>query len=198
MAPSNGTSSEENLKQKLTTPLLHENLMFARKFVDPMRYYEVVAILGEGSMGSVSKVKKRQEAIGGSARAAYLELQNVNLVKKLQECWGWCCGDEDRDPYHNPHNIFLSGPDSKRSSETGGGSSDDLSDHSSISSMIRFGNQKATYFALKSIHLEQARNQTLREELKNEVEILKTLDNPVRIRCLFASTAEKYFILTVS
>ena len=46
--------------------------------------------------------------------------------------------------------------------------------------MIRFGHQE-NYFALKSIHLAQARNKVLREELKNEVEILKTLDHPVRL-----------------
>jgi len=35
---------------------------------DPLFYYEVVAVLGVGSMGSVAKVRKKQEVIGGSAR----------------------------------------------------------------------------------------------------------------------------------
>jgi serine/threonine protein kinase len=43
--------------------------------------------------------------------------------------------------------------------------------------MIRFGHRD-TFYALKSIHLNQARNTILREELKNEVEILKTVDHP--------------------
>ena len=35
-------------------------------------YYETIRVLGVGSMGSVSKVKKRQSVIGGSARQDYV------------------------------------------------------------------------------------------------------------------------------
>jgi hypothetical protein len=75
--------------------------------------------------------------------------------------------------------MIVPGSNSKRSSENLSGS-DESSEHSSMSSMIRFGNHQAAYYALKSIHLSQARNPTLRDELRNEVEILKSLDHPVR------------------
>jgi serine/threonine protein kinase len=175
----NNGAKESHDAAKVTTPLLHQNLMFARKFVDPMRYYEIVAMLGEGSMGSVSKVKKRQEAVGGSARRSVLP--HTNIIWKLQACWGWCLSGEDRNSYLNPRNIItVPGRDSKHSSDNLS-ASDEFSESSSMSSMIRFGNQQATYYALKSIHLAQARNHTLRQELKNEVEILKSLDHPVSV-----------------
>lgn len=50
---------------------LHDNLMLAKK-KDPYKYYEVIKIMGGGSMGSVAKVKKKKSAMGGSARKAYV------------------------------------------------------------------------------------------------------------------------------
>jgi hypothetical protein len=40
------------------------------------RYYKVISVLGEGSMGSVSKVKKRETAKGGSARPNFVKKKN--------------------------------------------------------------------------------------------------------------------------
>lgn len=61
----------------LTSPHLRSNLMREQRERDPLFYYEVTRTLGVGSMGSVARVRKRQVAVGGSAR------QNVqNAVKK--------------------------------------------------------------------------------------------------------------------
>jgi len=63
----------------VSTPRLGENMM--RKLVnrDPYEIYEPVKLLGTGSMGSVSMVKKRDEYLGGSAR-----FHNLSLRRKLE------------------------------------------------------------------------------------------------------------------
>jgi hypothetical protein len=53
---------------------VHRNLMRANpSHRNPMRYYQIVKVLGEGSMGSVAKVKKRDRAKGGSARTQFVK-----------------------------------------------------------------------------------------------------------------------------
>jgi hypothetical protein len=53
---------------------VHGNLMRANPgHRDPMRYYQIIKVLGEGSMGSVAKVKRRDRAKGGSARSQFVE-----------------------------------------------------------------------------------------------------------------------------
>jgi len=63
----------------VATPMLGENMM--RKLVnrDPYDIYQSVKLLGTGSMGSVTMVKKREEYLGGSAR-----FHNLSLQKKLE------------------------------------------------------------------------------------------------------------------
>jgi hypothetical protein len=53
--------------ETMKAPLLHQNLTLKRRGQDPMLSYSLVAILGEGSMGSVGKVLKRDNV--GSARS---------------------------------------------------------------------------------------------------------------------------------
>ncbi|CAB9509998.1 MAP kinase-activated protein kinase 2 (Fragment) [Seminavis robusta] len=79
-SPQNGTSAfsseaTAHFSDEDTTPIpsLHGNLVRNRFWRDPLEFYEPLEILGEGSMGSVSKVRKRNEVIGGSARSAYLK-----------------------------------------------------------------------------------------------------------------------------
>ncbi|OEU05655.1 hypothetical protein FRACYDRAFT_258742 [Fragilariopsis cylindrus CCMP1102] len=59
---SNGTT------QIMSIPSLHHSLMRTQKKKDPYRYYDIIKIMGDGSMGSVAMVKKRKSAMGGSAR----------------------------------------------------------------------------------------------------------------------------------
>lgn len=148
-----------------------------------MIYYELVSILGEGSMGSVSKVKKRDGS--GSARPGFLPRHGgTNIISKLSRCFDWCFGDDDEDHYYQSDPRDLCVPLNSKTwkhnstSSLQSGTSDATFRQEDLSSMIRFERQD-TFFALKSIHLLMARNPTLVEELKNEVEILKTLDHPV-------------------
>ena len=80
---SNGTT------QIMSIPSLHHSLMRTQKKKDPYRYYEVIKIMGDGSMGSVAMVKKRKSAIGGSARKLYVTNEKQhrrNGIFKLFPC----------------------------------------------------------------------------------------------------------------
>ena len=47
---------------------VRQNMIFSASFRgDVSKYYEIVRVLGEGSMGSVSLVRKKNEFVGGSA-----------------------------------------------------------------------------------------------------------------------------------
>ena len=71
---------------------LRSNLTREQVDRDPLFYYEVVKTLGVGSMGSVAKVRKRQNVVGGSARK---EVQDAfRRQKRNKEClkipfFGW-------------------------------------------------------------------------------------------------------------
>lgn len=64
---------------------LHGNMTRVQVDRDPLFYYEVVSVLGVGSMGSVAKVRKRDAVIGGSARKAIQ--QHFDREKKLKTCF---------------------------------------------------------------------------------------------------------------
>jgi serine/threonine protein kinase len=68
----------------LVSPKLRSNLMREQKERDPLFFYEVVETLGVGSMGSVTKVRKRQDRIGGSARKDIQEA--VREQNRKKEC----------------------------------------------------------------------------------------------------------------
>jgi len=52
---------------------------------DPLFYYEIKKTLGKGSMGSVALVKKRSQAVGGSARKKVRD--TLTKHKRKQECF---------------------------------------------------------------------------------------------------------------
>jgi len=52
------------------------------------------------------------------------------------------------------------------------------------SSLITYGTQKEVYYALKSIILDRCSSKEFCDELKNEVEILKSLDHPNIVRAI--------------
>lgn len=205
---------------------VHGNLMRSRKQRDPKRYYQVVEILGEGSMvrnrsqfifiyhfrligfgswaslnrystdtlrnifscqGSVAKVKKRPEAIGGSSKQEYVKkekgccfvfltyLNIPSLMPKFDQLAPLNSSDGNRTS-------------SKHGSLHGGAFSADQSHHSYASksstprgrakqmvvkrssSQITYGGAKkgGTYFALKSIHLDRCTTPEYVKELRNE------------------------------
>ncbi|KAG7355129.1 serine:threonine protein kinase [Nitzschia inconspicua] len=76
--------SRETTANSLVSSKLRSNLMREHKERDPLFFYEVVQTLGVGSMGSVAKVRKRQQRVGGSARK---DIQDaVREQKRRKEC----------------------------------------------------------------------------------------------------------------
>lgn len=56
--------------------------------------------------------------------------------------------------------------------------------HQVSSSMISYGTKKESAYALKTILLDRCSSVDFKEELKNEVEILKSLDHPNIVRAI--------------
>ena len=90
-------SYDSSGRTTVSIPSLHSSLTRTLKHRDPLRYYEILKVLGDGSMGSVSKVKKRKSAIGGSARQKFVEEESMHSVsdmngplKMFQKCFIFC------------------------------------------------------------------------------------------------------------
>lgn len=89
--PSSGSDiSLDSKSSSASFPTLNQNLMRVQKTKDPFQYYDVLAILGNGSMGCVCKVKKRSTAVGGSARKVFLQRQRASNLKKILPCFSFC------------------------------------------------------------------------------------------------------------
>ena len=159
-------------------------------------------------MGSVSKVIKRASAKGGSARRNF-----VRREKQHEWCFGlfdpencgrfniFCPVDKDEDEVQHA-DIFWS--DSLKSnegmtaiSESEGTSSTTegaISPASAASKAKHYASFKSSsiityeskdsFFALKSIRLDQCKDDVLREELLNEIAILQRLDHPHIVKAL--------------
>lgn len=169
---STAAPAEEPLlgNEEVVSPHLREALIWERKNRNPLKYYEVVAILGQGSMGSVSKVKKRGHAMGGSSRDRYVKAEQGHLGLKIQICLAWCCGDEEEEGDLHSRTILEEIPTGEIPT--------------SSSSIVQFRGINPTYYAMKSLDLRKAKDPMYVEELKNEVEILKTVDHPHIIRAM--------------
>lgn len=179
-------------------PSLHGSLMRSRIEKDPYRYYEKIKVIGEGSMGSVIKVHKRESVMGGSARTEFVEEEKRRSRwwrSGLEfPCFGICprsSEEESKDdllqmieenapPYDviTPPYPTLIKNQSHRTSSDSSHASTPLS-----SSMITYGRKDAIY-ALKSIQVSRVRDSIYREELLNEIEILQTLDHPNIVKAI--------------
>mmetsp|Transcript_16724 Transcript_16724/g.31684 ORF Transcript_16724/g.31684 Transcript_16724/m.31684 type:complete len:679 (-) Transcript_16724:4023-6059(-) len=74
---SSRNSSRSNIL--VSTPSLGNNITRSLKDRDPYEIYEPVKLLGSGSMGTVSMVKKRKDFVGGTAR-----IKNLSTRKRLE------------------------------------------------------------------------------------------------------------------
>lgn len=180
--PSPPPPALNNLTPKFSAKELRANLMREIKDRDPLFYYDVVTVLGVGSMGSVSRVRKRKEVVGGSAREAIRK--HFHDVKKEEECM--------RIPVIGDIFRFFSKAagkyGSERSNLTDSGrsiSAGSPSGHAIPAEDFNDGHDSNDYgnmYAMKSIHLSRVTDPTFVEELKNEIAILKSLDHPHIVR----------------
>jgi serine/threonine protein kinase len=160
-----------------------------------------VQVIGSGSMGCVAKVRKRECAVGGSARLTVKGGSSKSRTgvgasaatakrSETKECFGllggffqFCIrkqnGDDEPfsrsaviEPVPRPasaHEMLLSSYSYQGTQHTVGSSSS--SSHQIV-------------HAMKSIHLERVTDPTFISELKNEVEMLQSLDHPHIVRAI--------------
>lgn len=126
-------------------------------------------------MSSVAKVKKKDFCVGGSARAEFVDSIHLNDISNCFSLPFLRSSAGNKSEYKKE--ILLDVPNSSDSSKH----SDGLLQK--CSSLIIY-NQENIYYALKSIHMGKIEREAYRQELKNEVEILKTLDHPNIVRLI--------------
>lgn len=160
------TRSTGSSSTRMNSTKLRGNLTRRRQNCDPLELYEVTKILGTGSMGNVTKVKKKESAIGGSAR------KEVGQVA-------------DSPCFALPivGGLFRTCLRGKGGSRHLLGASLRGSIHSA-SSFTRSSTSYGLTYAMKSIHLSRLADNSYVDELKNEVEILKSLDHPHVVRAI--------------
>ena len=157
-------------------PSLQSSLMRTQVKRDPLRFYEVIKVIGEGSIGSVSKVQKRSSALGGSARSDF-----VLTERRLKCCFGF------RLPFfHSKRDIFDEANMDKNTTtehSTASTRKNKYKAKKSTSSMISYGH-KELIFALKTIHMDKVRDPSLKLEMMNEIAILQNLDHPNIVKAM--------------
>lgn len=187
------------------TPSLHDNLLRQRKNHDPLSCYEVVQVMGEGSMGSVCMVRKRAEAVGGSARSPHNSFRlgskdhecRIPILGGLfRSCFAGGVGKKKDKLIISNHPVQLGDEDSVatcESSPSQGGTTPSQysvtrqdSSHSSvtISRIVKKTGKYQALYALKSIHLSKVADEDMINELRNEIELLKTLDHPHIVKAI--------------
>ena len=181
------STNSESSSQRISS--LQSNLMRTLSHRDPMEIYEVIEILGEGSMGSVSRVRKRSDAVGGSARAAFVQKHSASS----QCCFGMCTwlklpGQKDAFIDSSRTAITVSNDSSTLSKEltsSQGSTTSGQQFYRKQSSLVKYSEKKKeNFYALKSIHLDRCSTKEYVDELKNEVAILKSLDHPNIVRAI--------------
>jgi serine/threonine protein kinase len=166
---------------------------------DPLFYYEVLNVVGVGSMGSVAIVRKRHEVMGGSARKDVVD--SLRRQEWEKECFSipffgslfrFCMEDmgigKSSRKSSGKSSGSVHGSDHSSTSATGDATSTSSfrsSKRNIFTSSERSVISDGTYqemYAMKSIHLSRIADETFVEELKNEIAILKRLDHPHIVR----------------
>jgi serine/threonine protein kinase len=170
-------------RTKFASKELRGNLTRRQLNRNPLKYYEIVNILGAGSMGSVTMVRKRSSAVGGSARKSVQdEVRREHQRKKCFEL-----------PIVGPFFRFCSvgftslSPSSNSTRSTDGDSihtNDWVMKHASGDDGSSGNRSDEIIYAMKSIHLSRCTDEAFVEELKNEIDILKTLDHPHIVKAI--------------
>ena len=183
------------IQRSFSSTALHQNMIQSIKNRDPFRTYEVLEVLGAGSMGSVSKVRKRRLNIGGSARPHNVARPCFEILRSLlSDCrkgaiFRSCCdgsspgrsfNDTTRSRAVNSARSLAEKTGSPISSTlwSGLGRRGDLLDGLGDSAHIRRDENYDIVLALKSIRLNRMEDEAFVLELKNEIDILRTLDHP--------------------
>lgn len=154
---------------------LRGNMMRERVDQDIFEMYEIVKKLGEGSMGSVCSVKKKTKSFKVTSKdrkgSTDYDAENSSL-RTLQL--------RDNKINQSMEKIVLQ--EERRTSSTDGKDPEIKSDVSfdlkgAMQTPRRRSSGGQTLYALKAIQLSRMSDEFV-EELKNEIDILKSLDHP--------------------
>jgi len=192
---STGSSTDKHRAARLRGNLTRE-----LKDRDPLFYYEVVNVLGVGSMGSVAKVQKRQAVLGGSARTELVK--HYKHERRLKDCFAmplvggmfqFCFKgqmDSRRQNLLSRNSSILNVSENFQGSSNGSNNGDDdnansQDEHSnSATNTASSATGYQVFRAMKSIHLSRVTDPVFVEELKNEIAILKKLDHPHIVKAM--------------
>jgi calcium-dependent protein kinase len=171
-------------EQRRRTYSLQENLVRERdrrhKFED---IYEIVEDIGLGGLCEIYKIRKRDERVGGSSRPDLVRKQARIVVPALLS-----------SPGSKVHKRY-----STRSS-SGNNGSFFFNNNSNGSSPASSSSNNSLYYALKviNLHLVAGGSEKI-NQLKNEVELLKTLDHRSIIKAYetFQRTREKQIVIVM-
>lgn len=156
--------------EKIGSLVLRGNLTRNSSNRDPLFFYQVESVLGIGSMGSVTKVRKRKQLVGGSARRGLQE--HFRKEKNLHTCFRipliggvfqHCLKGQlefNGSPTHVTDSVSFEADDNLTNE------SDDI------------------VYAMKSIHLGRVTDERYLRELKNEISALKALDHPNIVKAI--------------
>lgn len=189
LPPSPPPPGINNLTPKFTSKALRGNLMREQLDRDPLFYYEVATVLGVGSMGSVAKVRKRDAAIGGSARK---DLQDhFRREKQIKSCFNvpligglfnFCFKDIVKPPTNLSGSRRMSGRSHSVTSSSVLAPIGVVEDYNDLHGEAPYLNENL--YAMKSIHLSRVTDDSFVQELKNEIQILRRLDHPHIVRAI--------------
>lgn len=168
--------SNSSSGKPFSSSTLRGNLTRQHRDRDPMTYFEITKILGEGSMGSVTMVRKRSSLIGCSAK--YNMPERRQMQQKAQACFSLPLIGGLFEHLFKAKAAALVEKASLPSDVTEATTKTTLSTYSSRSKI------NEQIFAMKSIHYKHVADAKMIEELKNEVELLKKLDHPHIVRVM--------------
>eukprot|EP00977_Amphora_coffeiformis_P028123 scaffold34698_cov173-Amphora_coffeaeformis.AAC.11 len=180
------------------SPSFQSNLMRKHVDRDPFERYEKLQMLGEGSMGSVSLVRKHAHAVGGSAR---IDAQaRMDTQRRYDECFrlpfvggcfAWILKDRAALEIEQAGKPNTSARDILVDSAS---TSNELL--SSLTDSVNTGDDDKVY-AMKYIHYNLIKDKTLVDELRNEVALLRTLDHPhiVRIHSTYDWQGQMFVVM---
>uniref|UniRef100_A0A7S1ZH63 Calmodulin n=1 Tax=Trieres chinensis TaxID=1514140 RepID=A0A7S1ZH63_TRICV len=170
----NSTGKNESTLS-LFTKSLRSHLLQQHHNRDPMLHFDVVRSLGAGSMGSVSQVRKRESAVGGSSRWHFVAMNGCLSMPIIGPLLKAFTGDLGRDKLWMSSEGGLQKPKQILAPQP---------IHEASLASFMDDEHCNTNYALKTIHLDCITDPCYVEELKNEIEVLKQLDHPNIVRAI--------------
>lgn len=157
------SSSTQRAGGSFKSKSLRSNLMREQVNRDPLFFYEVVKVLGVGSMGSVSMVSKRASVVGGSARKKVQE--HFRREKQMDDCFALPI-------VGGFFNYCLRGW-RRENLDTDDDPEETIDENSAPPTSPPRKTKEVIVYAMKSIHLSRVTDPNFVDELKNEISVLR-------------------------